>query len=130
MKIRITLLSYSPNIPWTPNIFTDSGPPIKGLLGGLIRGAPNPPNPPYGGSKIYFEGLLLMDHCDHHRVKYFCEAVGFKYHLSYPLGVPRPPNHLPPKIDLSNTIVDLSNIMVDLPNTMVDLPDTMVDIPN
>ena len=54
------------------------------------------PDPPYGGAEIYFGGLFLIDHCDHHRVKYFCEAVGFKYHLGYPLGVPRPPLPLTP----------------------------------
>ena len=59
-------------------------------------GAPNPPNPPYGGAEIYFGGLLLMDHSDHHRVKYFCEALDFKYHLVYPWGVPRPPLPLTP----------------------------------
>ena len=31
--------------------------PYKWLLGGLIRGAPDPPNPPYGGAKIYFGGF-------------------------------------------------------------------------
>ena len=87
--------SYTANIPRTPNFFfTDSEPPIKLLLGGLIRGAPDPPNPPYGGAKISFGGLLLMDYSDHQRVKYFCEALGFKYHLGYPWGDPRPP--LPP----------------------------------
>ena len=39
-------LSYTANWPWTPNIFTDSEPPIKWLVGGLIKGAPDPPNPP------------------------------------------------------------------------------------
>ena len=65
-----------------------------------IRGAdqrcPGPPNPPYGGAKLYFWGLLLMDHSDHHRVKYFCEALDFKYHLGYPWGVPQPPLPLTP----------------------------------
>ena len=54
------------NEPWTPKIFTDSEPPIKLLIGGLIIGAPDPPTPPMGGAKIYFGGLLLMDHSDHH----------------------------------------------------------------
>ena len=54
-------MSYLANVPWTPNIFTDSGPPIKWLLGGLITGAPDPSNPPYGGgAEIFFGGLLLM----------------------------------------------------------------------
>ena len=35
------VLSYSVNIPQTPKIFTDSEPPIKWLLGELIRGAPD-----------------------------------------------------------------------------------------
>ena len=42
------------NIPQTPNIFTDSGPPLKLLVGGLIRGDPDPNNRPYGGMKKYF----------------------------------------------------------------------------
>ena len=37
------------NIPWTPNIFTESESPIKLLLVGLIRGATHPPNPPMDG---------------------------------------------------------------------------------
>ena len=35
-------------------IVTDSGPSIKRLIGGLIRDAPNPPNPPYGGLKYFW----------------------------------------------------------------------------
>ena len=61
-----------------------------------IRGADQRcPRPPYPGPKFIF-GLLLMDHSDHHRVKYFCEALDFEYHLSYPWGVPRPPLTLTP----------------------------------
>ena len=45
-----------------------------------------------------------MDNSDHHRVKYFCEAVGFKYHLGYSWGVPRPPNPLPPKIPIGGAL--------------------------
>ena len=37
-----------------------------------------------------------MEHSDHQRVKYFCEALDFKYHLGYPWGVPRPPLPLTP----------------------------------
>ena len=44
------------NIPRTPNIFTDSGTPIKWLIWGLIRGAPDPPNPPYRGGPKYVLG--------------------------------------------------------------------------
>ena len=47
------LLKDSANLPRTPNIFTDSGPPMYWLLGGLIRGDPDPPNPPYGGGQKY-----------------------------------------------------------------------------
>ena len=36
--------------------FTDSGPSIKLLIGGLIRDAPDPPNPPYGGLKYVLGG--------------------------------------------------------------------------
>ena len=61
-----------------------------------IRSAPTPLTPPIGGAKVFFGGLLLMDHSDHQRVKYFFEALGFKYHLGYPWGVPRPPDPLPP----------------------------------
>ena len=43
-------------IPRTPQIFTDSEPPIKWLIGVLIRGAPDPPYPPYGGAKVFFLG--------------------------------------------------------------------------
>ena len=63
----------------------------------LIRGAPTPLTPPlWGGAKIYFGRLLLIDHSDHHRVNYFCEALYFKYHLGYPWGVPRPPSPVTP----------------------------------
>ena len=37
-------------------IVTDSGPSIKRLIGGLIRDAPDPPNPPYGGAKVFLVG--------------------------------------------------------------------------
>ena len=79
-----------------PQYFENAGPTIKLLVGGLIRGAPDPLNPPYGRAEIYFGGLLLMDHSDHHRVKYLCDALDFKYHLGYPWGVPDPPYPLPP----------------------------------
>ena len=61
------------NTPRTPNIFTYSGPPIKLPLEGPIKGAPDPPGPPapYGGAKIFMGGLLLMDHSDPNRIKYF-----------------------------------------------------------
>ena len=42
-------------------------------------------------TEIYFGGLLLMDHYDHLRVKYLCEALNFKFHLDYPWGVPLAP---------------------------------------
>ena len=62
-----------------------------------MRGSPNPPNTPYVGDEIYFGGLLLMNHSDHHIVKYFGEALDFKYHLGYPpWGVPQPPLPLIP----------------------------------
>ena len=84
------------NIPRTPNIFTDSGPPIKLLVGGQIRGAPDPLNPPYGGAKVFFVGSLLMDHSDSHRVKYFWGALYLNYNFSYSWGVLRPPDPLTP----------------------------------
>ena len=75
-----------------PNILTFSGPPIKLLVGGLIRGAPDPPNPPYRGreegAKISFWGLWLMDHSNPNRIKYSCEALDLKYILSNSKGGP------------------------------------------
>ena len=38
---------------------------------GLIRGAPDPPYPPYGGAKVFFWGVCLI----YPSVKYFWEAV-------------------------------------------------------
>ena len=35
------------------------------------------------GAEIYFWGLLLMDHSEHQRVKYFWEAVDFKYQFGF-----------------------------------------------
>ena len=40
------------NEPWTPKALTDYEPPIKWLPGGLMRGAPQPLYPPYGGANI------------------------------------------------------------------------------
>ena len=61
------------NTPRTPNIFTDSEPPIKLPLVGLTKGAPDPPDPPpYGGGGQNILGvLLLMDHLDPNIIKYF-----------------------------------------------------------
>ena len=53
---------------------------------------PTPLTPPMGGGgpKIYFRGVLLMEHSDLQRVKYFWEALDF-------LGEsPNPPDPLPP----------------------------------
>ena len=50
------VLSYTANLPRTHNIFTDSEPPIKLLIGVLIRGAHNPPSAPYGRAKVFFGG--------------------------------------------------------------------------
>ena len=44
------------NIPRTPKIFTDSEPPIKWIIGGLIRGAPTPLTPIMGWAKLFFLG--------------------------------------------------------------------------
>ena len=41
----ISVLSYRPNLPRTPNICTDSGPSMYWLLRGLTRGAPDPLTP-------------------------------------------------------------------------------------
>ena len=86
-------MSYSANIPGTPNIFTDSGPPIKWLLGGLVRGAPDPHNPPYGGAEIYLGGLLLMYHFDHNS-QIFLWSSWLEISLGLSLG--NPPNTLTP----------------------------------
>ena len=56
-----SVVSYSGSIPPTPNVFTDSGPHIKWLLGGLIRVAlafkyhlPFTPLDPYRvGARVY-----------------------------------------------------------------------------
>ena len=48
-----------------------------------------------GGTK-YILGVITNGQNDHNTVKYFCEALGFKYHLGYPWGVPRPPLPLTP----------------------------------
>ena len=45
----VKVYSYTAIRPWTPNIFTDSEPPIKGLLGVPIIGDPDTPTPPYAG---------------------------------------------------------------------------------
>ena len=41
-----------------PQDFAESEPPIKLLLGGLIRCGPNPSNPPYRGAKLFFWGVV------------------------------------------------------------------------
>ena len=41
-------------LPRTPKIFTDSEPPIKWLIGGLIRGAPDPLTPSMGDAKYFW----------------------------------------------------------------------------
>ena len=43
----------------TPNIFIDSESPIELLLGGLMRGAPDPLTPLYG-AEIFFGGVGSM----------------------------------------------------------------------
>ena len=55
-----------------------------------MKGAPNPPYPPYGGAKIFVGGVMTYG------VKYFWEALDLKYIFSYSWGVPRPPDPLPP----------------------------------
>ena len=50
------------HIPRTPEIFffTDSEHPIKLLIGWPIIGAPDPPNPPYGGAKVFLVGVMTL----------------------------------------------------------------------
>ena len=52
---------------------------------------PGPPYPTYGGAKVILGRLLLKDHSDPHRVKYFWEALDLKFPLDHYWGVPRPP---------------------------------------
>ena len=52
----VLVLSYTADVPRTPYMFTDSGPPKRLLVGGLFRGAPNPP---MGGLKFYFLGAVI-----------------------------------------------------------------------
>ena len=62
-----------------------------------------PLTPPLGGGLNYvFVGVLLMEHCDHQRVK--CDPLP-----------PRPLEGGP----YGNSMVDLLITMVDLPNSMV-----------
>ena len=42
----------------TPNFLQNLNTLKKWLLGGLTRGAPHPPNPPYGGAKVSFWGVM------------------------------------------------------------------------
>ena len=62
-------VSYLANLPWTPYISTDSESPIKCILWGLIRGAPDSLNTPFMGAEVFSLGLRLMEHSDHQRVK-------------------------------------------------------------
>ena len=41
-----------------PTIFTNYEPPLKLLIGGLTRCGPDPPNPPYGGAKVFVWGVV------------------------------------------------------------------------
>ena len=85
------------NIPQTPNILKDSGPPIKWLVGGQLQ-VPQPPYPfpPIGGAKVFFGGVMTDWPFWPHRVKYFWGALDLKYNFSYSWGVPWPPNPLAP----------------------------------
>ena len=61
--------------------------------------APTPlsPSPPYGGAKIYVGGLLLMDHSDHQKVKYFGKLLTFNITWAILGESTDPPDPLPPK---------------------------------
>ena len=93
-------LWFSSNVPsqYTsdPQDFLRSLKPSKiSTRGADQKFPPNPPNPPNGeggGSIIY--GLIMKDHSDYQRTKYFWEAPDLKHFLSYIWGVPRPPRHL------------------------------------
>ena len=55
--VKQTTSCHMHNTLWTPNIFTDSGPSIKGPLVGLIKGAPNTPYAPYGSGQNFLWGV-------------------------------------------------------------------------
>ena len=70
--------------------------PYKITTRGVIRGGPDPPNPPYGWAKVLLCGLLPKDHSHHQRVKYFWEAPDLEKYSGCPWGVFRPPWPLTP----------------------------------
>ena len=58
-----------------PQYFYRFRTPYKITNKGADQRYPRPPQPPYGGAEIYFGGVLMMDHSDHHRVKYLSDPV-------------------------------------------------------
>ena len=55
-----------------PKYFYRFWTPYKMAIRGPDKGAPHPPDPPYGGggAKIFLGRFLLMDHSDPNRIKY------------------------------------------------------------
>ena len=61
-----------------------------------MRGAPDPPNPPYGGAEIYFGGLLLMDRLTTIESNIFVKLLASNITWAILGESPDPPYHLPP----------------------------------
>ena len=86
--------NHMTNIPQTPNIFTDYGPPIKWLLGGPISSAPSPPK---GGAKVFLGGLWLIDHSDPIESNIFGELLTQIYFQLFSGSPPTPQPPYPPR---------------------------------
>ena len=61
-----------------------------------MRGAPDPPNPPFGGAKIYFGGLLLMDRVTTIESNIFVKLLASNITWAILGEYPDPPYPLPP----------------------------------
>ena len=55
-KSQYLVVSHTANIPQTPKIIEDPESPIKCLLGGLIRGSPDPHNLSSQGAEVFLGG--------------------------------------------------------------------------
>ena len=87
------------NTPWTPNIFTYSGPPIKWPLGGLIKGAPHPPDPPppMGEPKYFLGGYYWWTIQTPIELNILGSSwLKYIYNFSYASRGARPPDPLSP----------------------------------
>ena len=61
-----------------------------------MRGAPYPPNPPYGGAEIYFGGLLLMDRMTTIESNIFVKLLASNITWAILGESPDPPYHFTP----------------------------------